>query len=197
MKKLLSEISIAYMNVLMKNTEIAQKVQAKGKEGKSYAICTIKDDGTVILGETSFKFWNQLVGCQVKLPFESWALAVWDALVNLSKGNNKDALEKGLSVEIARKAQREEEYDWVVERLHECFVHVCNNKSGGAPSAGGRDDKGSSMTGRTVIYGDNAQELTINVNADGFRRTIRLPDATGRAFLNFKLGVVDVEAERV
>ena len=73
------------------------------------------EDGVIILGVTRFRWWNQLIGCQVKLPFESWALAVWDALVNMSKGGNKDALEHGLSVEIAKKAQREEEYNWVVE----------------------------------------------------------------------------------
>ena len=192
MKKLLSEISIAYMNVLMKDKEIAQKIQAKGKEGKSYAICTIRDDGTVVLGETNCKFWNQLVGCQVKLPFESWALAVWDALVNLSKGLNKEALERGLSVEIATKAQREEEYNWVVRRLHECFLHTCNNKSGGAPSEGGRDDEGSSMTGQRIVN-VGGEPVTININANGLSRTFRFPDATGKAFLNFKLGVVDVD----
>lgn len=195
MKKLLSEISIAYMNVLMKNSEIAQKIQAKGKEGKSYAICTICDDGIVVLGETRYKFWNQLVGCQVKLPFESWALAVWDALVNLSEGKNKNALENGLSVEIAKKAQREEEYNWVVDRLHECFVHVCNKKSGGASSAGDQDDKGSSMTGQYVVHEN--EPITININADSMKRTLRFPDATGRAFLNFKLGVVDVDVDGV
>lgn len=191
MKHLLTEESIAYMNVLMKNTEISEKVRAKGLEGKSYAICTIKDDGTVILGETSLRFWNQLIGCQVKLPFESWALAVWDALVNLSKGDNKTALEEGLSVEIAKKAQREEEYNCVVKRLHECYVHVCNNK-GGAPSAGGRGEQGSSMT-RNIVTSVNGEPVVININAENMKRTLRFPDATGRATLDFKLGVVGVE----
>lgn len=191
MKQLLTKESIAYMNVLMLNSEIGEKVRAKGLEGKSYAICTIKDDGTVILGETSSRFWNQLIGCQVKLPFESWALAVWDALVNLSKGTNKTALEEGLSVEIAKKAQREEEYNVVVKRLHECYVHVCNNK-GGAPSAGGRGEQGSSMTRQTVIHKEG-EPVVININAENMKRTLRFPDATGRATLNFHLGVVDVD----
>jgi hypothetical protein len=145
----------------------------------------------VILGETKSRFWNRLIGCQVKLPFESWALAVWDALVNLSKGKNKVALEEGLSVEIAKKAQREEEYNLVVKRLHECFVHVCNNK-GGASSAGDQGDKGSSMTGTVITRGDS-EPVVININADNIHRTLRFPDATGRATLNFRMGVLGVD----
>ena len=54
--KTLTERSIALMKVLMLNSEIAEKVKAKGVEGKSYAIFTIRDDGTVVLGETRYKF---------------------------------------------------------------------------------------------------------------------------------------------
>lgn len=193
MKKLLSEMSVAYMKVLMLNSEIREKVQAKGKEGKSYACCTILDNGTVVLGETRWPFVNQIFNCQVKLPFESWALAVWDALVNLSKGLNKEALEEGLSVEIAKLAQREEEYDSVVKRLHECFVHVCNAKNGGAPSAGGRGDQGSSMTEHVVVH--EKEPVVVKVIAGDCSRTLRFPDSTGKRFLNFKLGVVGVDVD--
>ena len=192
--KTLTERSIALMKVLMLNSEIAEKVKAKGVEGKSYAIFTIRDDGTVVLGETRYEFWNQLVGCQVKLPFESWALAVWDALVNLSKGMNKEALEKGLSVEIAKKAQREEEYNWVVERLNDCFDHVCNKK-GGTSSAGDPGKSGPSMTER-VILRDGSDPVVVNINANGMSKTLRFPDATGNASLDFEIGVVGVRAHK-
>ena len=187
MKKLLSEISIAYMNVLMKNSEIAQKIQAKGKEGKSYAICTICDDGIVVLGETRYKFWNQLVGCQVKLPFTSWALAVWDALVCLSKAANATAIEEGLSVEIAKKAQREDKYNWVVNRLFEVFEHVCNNRNGGASLEGDQRKSGSSVV---VSQAQPASDTVVNVVLPNMRRTFRFPDATGQAFLDVEMGVV-------
>lgn len=184
------------MSVLMLNSEIAEKVKAKGKEGKSYEIFHVSDNGIVTLGETSWAFWNRLIGCQVKLPFESWALAVWDALVNLSKGANKEALIEGLSTEIAKKAQREEEYNWVVERLNDCFDHVCNNK-GGTPSEGGRGKSGPSMTERVIVresQGDSP--VVINLNAQGIKRTLRFPDATGRASLNFDLGIVGVRVDK-
>lgn len=178
----------------MTDETILNKIYAAGEEGKSYVTYKIRTDGKVILGETKYWFWNQLIGCQVKLPFESWALAVWDALVDLSTGGNNEALEKGLSVEIAKKAQRAEDYEWVVKRLYDCYEHVCNNKPGGTTSAGVRDNNGSSMTQRVVTC--NGEPVTININTDGVKRTIRFPDATGRAFLNFDLGVVGVHAER-
>ena len=114
--KSLTDRSITLMSLLMLNETVAEKVKSAGGEGKSYAIFRVCDDGTVVLGETRFEFWNRLIGCQKKLTFESWALAVWDALVSLSTGNNAVAIEEGLSVEIAKKAQREENYNWVVER---------------------------------------------------------------------------------
>jgi hypothetical protein len=197
MKKTLTEWSMGLMNQLMMDSNIADKVRAKGVEGKSYAIFNVRDDGIVVLGETRYKFWNQLIGCQVKLPFESWALAVWDALVNMSKGGNKDALEHGLSVEIAKKAQREEEYNWVVERLFDCYTHVCNNRKGGAPSEGGQGEKGSSMAERVVVHEGGSGDVTVNINTDNVRKTLHFPDATGRAFLDVVLGVVDVKKSRI
>lgn len=183
--KSLTDWSIGLMVQLMKNETVAEKVKAAGGEGKSYAIFKVCDDGIVILGETRFDFWNRLIGCQKKLPFESWALAVWDALVSLSTGNNAVAIEEGLGVEIAKKAQRENEYDWVVSRLFEIHEHVCNNKNGGASLEGDRRKSGSS-----VIVGHVAEPVVVNVNVSDKHRVFRFPDATGQAFLNLETGIV-------
>lgn len=182
------------MHLLMTDKTINKKVELAPGDGKPYAKYDINADGIVILGETRFRFWNQIIGCQYKLTFSSWALAVWDALVDLSTGGNAKALEEGLSVEIAKKAQREEEYEWVVKRLYDCYEHVCNNNENSVPSAGGRDqNKGSNTDRREVIV--NGEPITINVNAGNFKRQLRIPDGTGRAFLNFDLGIVDVRTE--
>lgn len=193
MKKSLSNGAIALMHVLMADKTIQSKVELAPGEGISYARYDITDTGATILGETRFRFWNQLLHCQYKLSFEAWALAVWDALVDLSTGPNARALENELSTEIAKKAQRKEEYEWVIKRLYDCYEHVTNG-NGGASSEGDQGDKGSSMTEhRTVIC--NGEPITINVNADKYRKTFRFPDATGRAFLNFDLGVVGVRVD--
>ena len=192
MKKLLSKDAIHLMHILMLNETINKKVELAPGDGKTYNKYDIDENGTVIIGETRFRFWNQLLGCQRKLTFESWALAVWDALIDLSSGGNAKALEEGLSVEIAKKAQRAEEYEWVVARLYDCYKHVCNGND--APSAGGQGKNGSSMVTREVVV--NGEPITINVNAHNFKRTLRIPDATGRAFLNFDLGIVGVSVDK-
>lgn len=193
MKKPLKKETIKKMEILMCNTTVYNKVTSSGEEGVSYVRIDIRDDGIVVLGETRSRFWNQLIGCQFKLTFEKWALAVWDALVDLSVGGNAKAIEEGLSTEIAKKAQRSEDYEWVVNRLSDCYEHVCNNKGDGVPSAGGQDVKGSDASPREVYV--NGEPITININAHDFKRRVRIPDATGRHYLNFGLGVVDVKVD--
>lgn len=194
MKKPLGNGAIKLMEILMTDATIYNKVMSSGEEGRSYVRYDIRDNGITLLGETKSRFWNQLIGCQFKLPFEKWALAVWDALVDLSVGGNAKALEEGLSTEIAKKAQRSADYEWVVRRLWDCYDHVCNNKSGGASSAGDQDDKGSSTTRQVVMC--DGEPITININTLEGKRTLRFPDATGRAFLNFDVGVVGVHVSK-
>lgn len=189
-EKSLSWVSIKRMEILMHNEVVAEKIQSATKEGKSYALCEIKENGQVILGETRFDFWNRLIGCRTTLTFESWALAVWDALVCLSKGDNATAIEEGLSIEIAKKAQRDGDYNWVVARLSDIYDHMCNNKNGGASLEGDQRKSGSS-----VVVDKVATPVVVNVNFDEKRRVFRFPDATGKANLVIETGVVGVGAE--
>ena len=192
MKKSVGDGAKALMWYLMCEPTIRKKILTAGETGKTYVSLKIKDNGTVIIGETNHWFWNQLIGCQVKLSFEKWALIVWDALIDLSTDGNATALEEGLSVEIARKAQRAEDYEWVVKRLYDCYEHVCNNKSG-SDSAGSQGENGSRMTRNVVV---NGEPITININAHDMKRSFRIPDATGRASLCFDLGVVGVRVDK-
>ena len=194
-KKTLTNRSIQLIGLLMLDETIAAKVKAAASEGKSFEIFEVDDTtGVITLGVTRFRWWNQLIGCQVKLPFTSWALAVWDALVSLSKNGNAVAIEEGLSVEIAKKAQRESEFNWVVERLNDIYDHVVNNKNGGASLEG---DRGKS--GPSVIVREQSERTptVINVNLTGKpKQTFRFPDATGKAFLSLEMGVVGVSVEK-
>ncbi len=187
MNKTLTDMSVSKICMLMLDETIAEKVKSAGGEGKSFEIFEVDDTtGMIILGVTRFKWWNQLIKCQVKLPFTSWALAVWDALVCLSKSANATAIEEGLSVEIAKKAQREDKYNWVVNRLFEIYEHVCNNKNGGASLEGGPGKSGPSV----VVPATPAGDTVVNVVLPNMRRTFRFPDATGQAFLDVEMGVV-------
>lgn len=192
MEKLLSEDSIALVGYMLNNETIRNKVYSAGEEGETYTAIRVSDSGIVTLGKTKVWWWNRLLKCQFPLTFHQFASAVWDALLDLSAGGNQKALEEGLGKEIMKRAQREKDYNWVVKRLQECYDHVCNNK-GGAPIEVGREKSGPSVA-NVVHTQDNP--VTVNVNIDGkTHRKVRIPDATGQAFLTCELGVTDVHVE--
>lgn len=192
MEKLLSEDSIALIGYMLNNETIRNKVYSAGEEGETYTAIRVSDSGIVTLGKTKVWWWNRLLKCQFPLTFHQFASAVWDALLDLSAGGNQKALEEGLGKEIMKRAQREKDYNWVVKRLQECYDHVCNNK-GGAPIEVGREKSGPSVA-NVIRTQDNP--VTVNVNIDGkTHRKVRIPDATGQAFLTCELGVTDVRVE--
>lgn len=192
MEKLLSEDSIALVGYMLNNETIRNKVYSAGEEGETYTAIRVSDSGIVTLGKTKVWWWNRLLKCQFPLTFHQFASAVWDALLDLSAGGNQKALEEGLGKEIMKRAQREKDYNWVVKRLQECYDHVCNNK-GGAPIEVGREKSGPSVA-NVIRTQDNP--VTVNVNIDGkTHRKVRIPDATGQAFLTCELGVTDVHVE--
>ena len=194
-KVALTPDSVKYMEILMNNETIANKVKAAGKEGRSYKTYQINDiEGTVTLGETNYWFWNQLIGCKRELTFERWALAVWDALVDLSSGLNAKALEEGLSVEIAKEAQRAAHYNSVVERLMDCYRHVVNGN--GQSSLEGDQRKSGSRVVVTEMPTPSNTDVIVNINTHNHVRKFRVPDATGRAFIDLEMGIVGAHISR-
>lgn len=192
-KKLLSDEAKDLISYMLRNETIRNKVLSAGKEGETYVAIRISDSGIMTLGKTNCWWWNRLIKCQFPLTFHAFASAVWDALVDLSAGNNKEALQKGLGREIMERAQREKDYEWVVRRLQVCYDHVCNNKSGAGVEAP-REKSGPSVA--HVIQKDSESVVNVNVNIDGkTHRKVRIPDATGRAFLSCELGITGVSVE--
>lgn len=188
-KKLLTPDSKLNIERLMLNETIRNKVMSAGEEGRPYVTYKVHDSGIVVLGETRYWWWNRLIKCQFPLTFHAFVSAVWDALVDLSAGGNKEALQKGLGRELMEKSQREKEYNFVVKRLQECYDHVCNNK-GGADLEGSLGKSGPSVAHVAVPVNN---PVNVNVNIDGkTHKTVRFPDATGKAFLECELGVVGV-----
>lgn len=130
MDMLVSQRSKLLINVLLTDPKIAEIVYEDSKNKEKYKICTIRDNGSIVMGKTKVLWWNQLLNCQDVLPFESFALKVWNALVDLSSGINNTAIMKGLSQEIIMNSVRERKYDWVVDRLYDCWKHVAQNSAG-------------------------------------------------------------------
>lgn len=187
-KGTLSKSSVLLMKYLLSDTRISDKVFNNQKDKSKYKSVSIREDGSILLGKTSYPFWNQLLSCQIEIPFNDFALKVWDALVNLSVGDNSIALEEGLSTEIAKLSQRNGDYDLVVKRLFDCYEHVCNNKDE-ASSAG--DSVKSELESRFVNGTNVPKNIVINVNGME-RRVISFRDSVGDKFIDIEYGVSDV-----
>lgn len=187
-KKLLSQGSVALMKYLLSDTRISDKVFDNVEDKTKYKSITIREDGIIILGKTSSTWWNQLLSCQNKIPFNDFALKVWDALVDLSTGANNVALENGLSTEIAKLSQREGEYNILIKRLVDCYNHVCNNK-GESPLEGGsvKPEPKIVRTNRIQV----PESIVINVN--GVKsKVIPFRDSAGDRFIDIEYGITGV-----
>lgn len=193
MAELLSEKSKKLIAVLLSEKNIRAIVFEKIDNSEKYRMYTIEGDGSITLGETRFKFWNKLIGCQLTIPFESFALKVWQALVNLSEGLNREAIEKGLSQEIVMKAVKEKNFNWVVERLYDVATKVAQKSSiSDGVDVATADAPGKSGPRRIIeTVQSPREEIVININ--GCKHTLRCNDAFGDPLFNVNLGVVGIE----
>ena len=186
MSALVSEQSRLLIQVLLTDTKIAEKVFENMHDKEKYKICTIESNGVVTLGKTSCRLWNRLLNCQDKLTFESFALKVWDALVDASSGLNNEAILNGLSHEIVINTIREHKYDKIVKRLFECWTHVAQDSAGyeGIPSPEGDLANGQGTT--RVINVRQNEPRSIIINVKDKKHVIPFVDSIGDTF-NFGL----------
>ena len=169
------------MRYLLEEEKISNKVYNNLKDKDKYPLCTICADGTIILGKTKYHFINQLLSCQDKIPFESFALRVWDALVELSAGENTIALKENLSIEIAKKAIVEGDYNGLVKKLVLCYEHVCNKKP--------ISNETSADAGGEASTIDEGIITIVNGNR---RRTIKVKDSIGDSLFDLQYGLESV-----
>lgn len=186
MARLVSEQSKLLIQIMLTDPKISEKIFENKEDKEKYKICTILNNGTVVMGKTPYFWWNQLIGCRDKIPFESFALRVWDALVDLSSGLNNEAIRKGLSQEIIEDSIRNRIYDDVVRRLYECWSHVAQNSAGYQRPRVSEGATGQKPT-RTVIEPNN---IVINVN--GAKKIIPFTDSIGDPFIDLELGITGV-----
>ena len=180
-KRILTRSSILQMRYLLEEEKISNKVYNNLKDKDKYTLCTICADGTIILGKTKYHFINQLLSCQDKIPFESFALRVWDALVELSAGENTIALKENLSIEIAKKAIVEGDYNGLVKKLVLCYEHVCNKKP--------ISNETSADAGGEASTIDEGIITIVNGNR---RRTIKVKDSIGDSLFDLQYGLESV-----
>jgi hypothetical protein len=177
----LSEQSVLLIKILLTDGKISAKVLENATQKDKYKLCTIEKNGNVTLGKTFWRTWNRLINCQDVIPFESFALKVWDALVDMSRSYNKEAVLKGLSQEIVMKSVRDREYDWTVNRLFDCWRHVAQDSEGyqklEALEGATTNNRGEHMV---RIAKNEPTQITINVN--GTEQVIPIVDSAGDTF---------------
>lgn len=195
MAELVSKQCRLLIQVLLTDSKVQERVFDNAKDVSKYKICDIREDGTIILGKTSVRWWNQLLNCQDKLTFEAFALKVWDVLVDQSSGINNEAILKGLSQEIILNSVRNKDYNYVVHRLYDCWTHVAQKSEGyqqPAFPAGNSvvGDQGSSH----VIQVPVERPLSINVNVNGKHHVIPFQDSIGDTMnLGLEFGITGVK----
>jgi hypothetical protein len=177
----LNKQSILIIQILLTDSKIAAKVFENLDEKEKYKICTVKENGNVVLGKSSFGWVNKLLNCQDVLPFESFALKVWDALVDASAGLNKQAVLNGLSQEVVTKAVRAREYDYVANRLFDCWRHVAQGSEGYQKVEGIEVPTTDSQGNGTVVFAKN-QMPKIVIYVNGVEKTIPIIDSVGDTF---------------
>ena len=186
MEALLTPKSKGLISMLLLEPQIKTTVFEKIDHIDKYKMYTIKDNGDVILGETKYTFWNKLIGCQRTIPFESFALKVWEALVNLSTGLNQKAIMEGLSREIVMKAVKEKDFNWVVERLDNVAQKSTIADGAGVSTAGdgafGPKLNTSNQTPSGVI-----------INVNGRKQVCHFKDSLGDPMIDVEVGIVGVK----
>lgn len=190
MNTLVSQRSKLLIRVLLTDSKIAERVYEDAKNKEKYKICTIRDNGSIVMGKTKYPWWNQFLNCQDVLPFESFALKVWDALVDMSNGINNTAIMKGLSQEIIMNSVRDNKYDWVIERLYDCWKHVAQNSDGFANPV---VPAGAQVTGqdRNVVVNQHSEPGKIVINIGNKSRVIPIIDSVGDTYdVGLEIGIL-------
>lgn len=191
MKELVSNMSKLFIQQILCDTKVAERVFENVKDHDKYKICTISDDGTVVLGKTSLQWWNRLLNCQTTIPFESFALKIWDALVDLSSGLNNTAIMEGLSREIVMNSVRKVNYNWVIRRLHDCWLHVSNKSEGYEPLNSPEGEEAIKFIEKTPVLDMVNRQIIIHVN--GEEKVLPIIDSIGDPLhLGLKFGITGV-----
>lgn len=190
MEAVLTEKSVNLIAVILSEPKIKAAVYEKLDHTEKYKIYTINNDGSITLGLTRFHFWNKIIGCEQTLPFESFALKVWDALVGLSTGLNQKAIIEGLSQEIVMKGVKDKNFNWVVERLYDVATKVCQNSE--IADGVGAGPAGPRVSGpRLNVQQECPDKIVININ--GRKEILQVKDCIGKPMIELEYGIVNAK----
>lgn len=76
----------------------------------------IEENGDIILGKTSCRWWNRFIGCEKIVSFNDFAIRVAN-VISGQKHNKNDETFMGLVEIIAKEGIRNEDYSTVIDQL--------------------------------------------------------------------------------
>lgn len=116
----LSPNSKLHIREMLLTPQISESVYADVRKGKTYKCTEIQDDGTIYLGETSFKWVNTLFRLDKEISFETFVMRVFGAVAQMAGSETKDVKKivvNGLSQDILASMIATKDINVVVDRL--------------------------------------------------------------------------------
>lgn len=177
MKKLLSDNSRKLIDLMLtQEPKIAEAVFMDVENREAYKILDINEDGTLVLGKRSVRWWNKLFNLEKTISFKDFAFSVMKALVGMaSKDPNKNIILRGLSEELISKAVMREDYDWVIDRLFDTARF--------GVESGNLNTVATPATARGRV---NSQTVNVQLENKGY---IPIYDSVGNVLLHLRLKV--------
>lgn len=76
----------------------------------------INEDGSIVLGKTSFKWWNRFIGDEKIVSFNEFAIKAANAISG-QKNNTNEQVFNGLLEVIGKRGIKNEDYSYVIDQL--------------------------------------------------------------------------------
>ena len=155
MSETISESTKLHIQEMLLYPQISEKVYSDTIRGKTYKLFEIEDDGTLYLGETSFKWYNSLFRLDKEIPFEVFVLRVFAAICEISAVDGKrikNIVSNGLSEEIVKKLIASKDVNNTIDRLYDTLRFAI---------------KSSPMASSSTNVQDKPKNVLANINFSG------------------------------
>lgn len=115
MNKRLTKADALILQYLLEDSNIKSILTDDSKK-EVYKRLDIEEDGSLVLGKTSFRWWNRFINDQKVISFNEFAIKVTDKISG-QKNNTNNKILKGLLEVIAKKGIKDQDYSYVIDQL--------------------------------------------------------------------------------
>lgn len=128
----------------------------------------IQEDGNIILGKTSCRWWNHFIGCEKVVSFNDFAIRVAN-VISGQKNNKNNKTFMGLVEVIAKEGIKNENYSTVIDQL---LIAIKFGTDGPLRCKIPMNKDGNGDPVRSKIYGNGTNKVIIE--ADDIMREFEL-----------------------